>query len=128
MKIIGRENEQVIIKELGFRIKQYRISLNITQNGLADKCGLSSSTVVRIESGEDSKISNYIKIMEGLGLLSNIDVLIPEVQPDFKAMFENRTPRQRVKTSHSNHKSNWVWGEDKREVQQSGISIDRTMA
>lgn len=116
MKIIGRESEQAVIKELGFRIKQYRISLNITQNGLANKCGLSSSTVVRIEGGEDSKISNYIKIMEGLGLLSNIDVLIPEVQPDFKAMFEKKAPRQRVKTSHSNQKSNWIWGEDKKGV------------
>lgn len=113
MRIVGNENEQTIIKELGFRIKQYRIALNITQNGLADKCGLSSSTVVRMENGEDSKISNYIKIMTGLGLLANIDILIPETQQDFKAIYERKAPRKRVKRSHATPKSNWVWGEDK---------------
>lgn len=112
MKITGNESEQDIIKELGFRIKQYRISLNITQNELAGKCGISASTVVRIESGVDSIFSNYIKILNGLGLTQNMDILIPESQPNFKAMFENKAPRQRVKTNRSNQKSNWVWGED----------------
>ena len=51
MKIIGNESEQAIMKELGTRMKQYRISLNITQKEFADKCGISSSTVVRMENG-----------------------------------------------------------------------------
>ena len=51
--------------------------------------------------------------MNGLGLIQNMDILIPEPQPDFKAMFENKAPRQRVKTNGSNPKSNWVWEEDK---------------
>lgn len=113
MKITGSESEQVIMKELGSRIKQYRISLNITQNGLAKKCGVSASTVVRIENGDDSIFSNYIKILNGLGLTQNLDILIPEEQPDFKAMFEKKTPRQRVKASGGVQKSNWVWDEDK---------------
>lgn len=113
MKITGNESEQVVMKELGTRIKQYRISLNITQNGLADKCGISASTVVRIEKGEDSIFSNYLKILNGLGLMQNMDILIPEAQPDFKAMFEKKGPRQRVKSNGANTKSTWVWGEDK---------------
>ena len=113
MKISGRENEQVILLEIGNRIKQYRISLNITQADLAEKCGISSSTLVRIENGIDSKFSNYIKILNELGLLQNIDILIPEKQPDFKALYEQKPARQRVKSSISNSKSNWVWGEDK---------------
>lgn len=113
MKITGNESEQVIIKELGTRIKQYRISLNITQNELADKCGISASTVVRIENGEDSIFSNYIKILSSLGLTQNMDILIPEAQQDFKAMFEKKAPRQRVKANTSKKKSTWVWEEDK---------------
>lgn len=113
MKITGNENEQAILKELGIRMKQYRISLNITQADLADKCGISASTVVRIENGEDSKFSNYIKMLNGLRLTQNIDILIPEVQPDFKALYEQKAPRQRVKSSAANQKSSWVWGEDK---------------
>lgn len=113
MKITGNESEQVVMKELGNRIKQYRISSNITQAELADKCGISASTVVRIENGIDSKISNYIKIFNGLGVTQNMDILIPEAQPDFKALFEQKPPRQRVRMRGNASKSNWVWEEDK---------------
>ncbi len=113
MKIIGNESEQVILKELGMRIKQYRISLNITQADLARKCGTSVSTVVRMENGVDSKLSNYLKIMNALSLIQNIDMLIPELQPDFKALFEQKPPRQRVRQKNIKQKSGWIWGEDK---------------
>ena len=82
MKITEYESEHIILKEIGSRIKQYRISLNITQNDLAVKCDISASTVVRIENGEDSMFSNYIKILTGLGLSQNVDILIPEPQQD----------------------------------------------
>ncbi len=113
MKITGNESEQAVLKELGNRIKQYRISQNITQAELAEKCGISSSTEVRIENGIDAKISNYIKILNGLGLQQNFDVMIPEIQEDFKAIYEKKTLRQRAKSTKSEKNSNWVWEEDK---------------
>lgn len=113
MKIKGNENEQAILKEIGLRIKQYRISLDITQADLADKCGISSSTEVRIENGEDSKFSNYIKILSALNMLENIDLLVPELQPDFKSLFEKKPSRKRVKSKSLKPNSNWVWEEDK---------------
>jgi len=113
MKIAGNENEKIILIELGQRIKQYRISLGITQAELAEKCGISSSTETRIEKGVDSMASNYIKILYGLNILSNLDMLIPEVQLDFKLLYEKKKPRQRVKISKSKPKVKWIWGEDK---------------
>ncbi len=113
MKIIGNESEQTILKELGTRIKQYRISLNMTQAELAEKCGVSSSTAVRLENGADLKISNYLKILGALGLIQNLDILVPEAQEDFKALYEKKPARRRVKQSTAKTKSNWVWGEDK---------------
>ncbi len=103
----------IILAELGQRIKQNRISLNITQVELAEKCGISPSTETRIENGEDSKISNYIKILSGLNMLSNLDILIPEVQPDFKALYEQKTSRKRAKPSNKKATSYWTWDEDK---------------
>ena len=88
-------NEKSILIELGHRIKQNRIALNITQAELAKRCGISLSTETRIESG----IDNYIKILKGLNVLENLDVLIPEIQPDFKSLYEQKTLRQRVKPS-----------------------------
>ena len=113
MKISSNENEKSILAELGQRIRQNRISLNITQAELAQKCGVSPSTETRIENGEDSKMSNYIKILSGLNLLSNMDIMIPEIQPDFKALYEQKASRKRAKPTDKKPTSNWTWDEDK---------------
>ncbi|MCD8048778.1 MAG: helix-turn-helix domain-containing protein [Clostridia bacterium] len=113
MKITGNESEITLLKEIGARIKQHRIALNITQAELAEKCGLSSSTVVRIESGVDAKFSNYIKILRNLGLAQNMDMLIPEKKPSFKELYEQKPQRQRVSAKSADKKSEWVWGEDR---------------
>ena len=113
MKINSTENEKAILIELGQRIKQHRISLDITQAELAEKCGISPSTETRIENGDDSKMSNYIKILFGLNLLDNLDVLIPEFQPNFKSMYEHKKMRKRVKKKSKDIDSQWKWEEDK---------------
>lgn len=102
-----------MLKELGSRIKQHRIALDITQIDLAKKCGISISTETRIENGDDSKMSNYIKIMTALGTIDNINILIPEKQLDYKAIFEERPSRKRASGSRKKQKSVWVWEEDK---------------
>ena len=77
MRISAKENEKAILAELGQRIRQKRIARGITQAELAEKCGISASTETRIESGVDSKMSNYIRILSGLNLVDNLDILIP---------------------------------------------------
>ena len=113
MKITGYESEILILQELGNRIKQHRIALNITQIELAQKCGISISTETRIENGDDSKMSNYIKIMTALGIIDNINILIPEEQPDYKAIFEERPSRKRASGNRKKQKSVWIWEDDK---------------
>lgn len=109
MRITGIESEQEILAELGVRIRQYRIALNITQAELADKCGISSSTEVRIESGLDSRFSNYLKLLNGLGLMQNADLLIPEPRPDHKTLFAQKPARKRVRSNNPGSRSGWVW-------------------
>ncbi len=113
MRITGFESEQEILTELGVRIRQYRIALNITQAELADKCGISSSTEVRIESGLDSRFSNYLKILNGLGLMRNADMLVPEPQPDGETLFEQRPARKRARSNNPMPRSGWIWEDDK---------------
>lgn len=113
MKITGNESELTVIRELGQRIRQRRISLGLTQAELAQRCGVSPSTETRLESGEDTKISNFIKILSGLNVLENVDVLIPETQPDFKALYERRPLKQRARKSKSRCTDVWQWEEDK---------------
>lgn len=114
MKIESGKTEKAILAELGQRIKQNRIAMNISQEGLAEKCRISASTVVRIENGVDSKMSNYIRILSELKMLDNFDVLVPEVKPDFKALYLQKPQRQRASLRKDAPKSDWVWGEDRK--------------
>lgn len=113
MRISNNQNELFILKELGERIRQYRIARDLTQTELANMCGISLSTETRIENGEDTKFSNIIKIMNALNISENLDVLIPEQKPDLKAIFEQKAPRQRASRSNKKDDSLWTWGEDK---------------
>lgn len=115
MKLTGNESEQMILKELGKRVRYHRISMNTTQSELAERCGISLSTEMRIENGEDSKISNYIKIMAALGFADNFELLIPDAQPDYKALFEEKAERKRVSRTRHNVQNIWIWGEDEGE-------------
>ncbi len=113
MKIEAGISESAVLKELGERIKQQRIALNLTQAELAKKCGVSLSTETRIENGEDSKISNIIRVLTALGFVENINLLVPEEQLDYKAIFENKATRKRASTKRKQKAVDWVWEEDK---------------
>lgn len=113
MKISNYNDEKSILAELGSRIQQYRVSLNITQSELAQRCGLSLKTIARTEMGYDTKFSNLIKILNEIGLSENLEILIPEPQPDYKALFEEKTIRKRARPDKKKTDNAWVWGEDK---------------
>lgn len=113
MNISNYKNEEVILMEIGNRIQQYRISLNITQLELAQKCNISLKTVARIEMGYDTKVSNLIKILNEIGIAENLEVLIPEPQPDYKAIFEEKAIRKRARPNKKKSDNVWVWEEDK---------------
>ncbi len=81
--------EKEILIDLGNQIRKKRIEMNLSQNDFAIKCGVSSSTIVRIESGTDARISNLIRVLDGFGALENINLLIPKV-PDRKEMYTVR--------------------------------------
>lgn len=115
MNINRLDSEKAILKEIGNRIKQYRVALNITQLQLSEKTGISVITIMRIENGEDTKWSTIIKILSELKLSENLDILIPEPKPDYKALFEEKPMRKRARPDKKKTNNDWVWGEDKKD-------------
>ena len=87
--------------------------MNITQEELARRCRMSTSTEVRIENGEDTKWSNIVKILCELGLGENFDILIPETELDYKKMYKGTAERKRASKKIKSKEKKWVWGEDK---------------
>lgn len=73
-------SDPAILTKLGARIKDARIRKGITQVELAIAAGVSSLTVANIENGKSVTIIMFLAILRVLGLLENLENLIPEAK------------------------------------------------
>ena len=71
-------SDTAILKKLGMRMKDYRISQGMKQQELAAESGVGVSTIAKIENGQSVTFSLFISVMRTLGLLENLDMLVPE--------------------------------------------------
>jgi transcriptional regulator with XRE-family HTH domain len=70
--------DKAVLKALGRRLAWYRLNRDQTQEGLAMEAGVSLPTVQRIEYGHSTQTSNLIRVLHALGLLEDLDGLVPE--------------------------------------------------
>lgn len=106
-----RKNCEQYIKELGQKIKSYRILNDMSQQDLEDKSGVSKRSISRLEQGESVQVDNLFKIIMALGLGDNIDLLVPEQtkRPSYYLeKSEDRPKRVRKKTV----KKEFKWGDE----------------
>ena len=78
--MVGRRAESQELLLLGERIRSRRIKLCLSQEALAEKAGISTNTVSRIEGGQMSMgIGTFIKLVQAMGADAN-DLLgiVPE--------------------------------------------------
>ncbi len=114
MKISGYESNDVILHELGQRIKDTRIAMNDTQSDLAEKSGVALSTLSRLERGGSVSLENLLNILRALGALQNIELLLQEQTLRPTDIADKKTKRKRASGSGKTPEKNaWVWGEDK---------------
>ena len=59
------------------RLKRRRLNLNISQQELADRAGISRNTVSYIERGEPFGMLTFIQVLRALDALDSIDSLLP---------------------------------------------------
>ena len=74
-------SDMAILSKLGTRLKSYRISRGLKQQELALESGVGISTIAKIENGQPVSFLLLISVMRTLGLLENIDLLVPEQKP-----------------------------------------------
>lgn len=74
-------SEEAALVEFGKRIASHRLNSNWTQAELANKAGVSKSTVEHIEKGQSTQLLNMAKILHALGFLNQFLNIIPELGP-----------------------------------------------
>ncbi len=115
MKLLNNISDEAALRELGNRVAQYRLNLNLTQGALAEEAGVSKRTLHRVERGDSTHVTNLIRILRALGLLGNLESLIPEpaISPiqQVKMQGKNRK-RASSRSEKSKQKKPWSWGDD----------------
>ena len=103
---------QEYLNSISEKIKLYRVAMNMTQQELADKSGVSVRSISRLEQGASIQLDNFIKIMSALNLGENIDILIPDQtkRPSYYLEEKNSAP-QRVRKSNEKE-SSFKWGDE----------------
>ena len=89
--------DTVVLEQIGQRVASARLLCNITQQDLAEEAGVSRSTVRRLEAGESTQLTAFIRVLRVLDLLANLDLLLPapSVSP-LQALKSEGQKRQRA--------------------------------
>ncbi len=106
-----KKGHQEYIRELGQKIKTYRIMKDMSQQDMEDKTGVSKRSISRLEQGESVQVDNLFKILLALNLGENIELLVPDQtnRPSFYLeKSDNKTKRVRKKTE----KNGFKWGDE----------------
>ncbi len=107
--------DRQVLAELGARLARHRLNRNLTQDQLSRQAGMSKRTVVRLESGASSQLTNLIRILRALDLLGNGDALVsaPLASP-IQALKSKARERRRASPASGKPKpgSAWTWGDD----------------
>lgn len=94
----GNQNDSEILRELGARLRAYRLQQNIPVADLARRAGLSKTTLTKVEAGADFRLGTLLALLRALGRLDALDSVLPAplVSP-LNLMREGTTPmRQRA--------------------------------
>lgn len=108
-------SDEGVLAELGERLARHRIDRGLTQARLADLAGVGKRTVERMESGASAQLSSFVRVLRVLGLINNLDLLIPEREPSpMQALEQKRKVRQRAseKSEPKRPDTAWSWGDE----------------
>lgn len=103
-------SDQALSEMIGTFIKQNRLDQNLTQDDVAQRAGISRSTLSLLERGETVTISTLIRVLRVLDVLHVIDSFqVQTMVSPLKLARLERKRRQRARRKDSTEKSTSEW-------------------
>jgi transcriptional regulator with XRE-family HTH domain len=116
MKNIIHMTDTAVLAEIGERLAQHRLGRNLTQAELAHEAGVSKRTVLRLEAGESTQLTNLIRIIRALGLLGNLDAFVPPSASSPVEQLRTQGKKRKRASPRSNQsdsdEKDWTWGDE----------------
>jgi transcriptional regulator with XRE-family HTH domain len=102
---------------LGQSIAQHRLEQNRTQAELAREAGVSKRTIERLEGGESIHTINLVRVLRVLGLLANLNELVPTPVPSPLEALRTKEKRRKRASGRSQQATDtepgsWTWGDN----------------
>ncbi len=120
MRIPDLNTDKAVLEELGSRLRDLRLSRNVSQAALAKEAGMARFTLQRIEDGQPSSMTNFIRLLRSLDLLDELDGLVPESADRPVDQLRRRSKRRRRAGSPRKAESAgpWKWGDEEGETNE----------
>lgn len=117
MPIPRTATDEVVLEELGARLRRLRLERNMSQADLAAEAGISRVTLQRFEEGQSASMTTFVRVVRVLDLLDGIDRWIPERGPSPIEELQRRgRQRKRAGSPREGHSrpgsQPWRWGDE----------------
>ena len=115
MKFQELNHDDAILQEMGRRLVQFRIDLNLTQAELATRAGVGKRTLERLETGETTQTRTLFRIFRELELLEKIEMVLPEptARPSRAIKQAEALPKRVSRKRTDQAKAGpWKWGDE----------------
>jgi transcriptional regulator with XRE-family HTH domain len=109
-------SSSAIIRALGQRLDEIRLSRNISQAELAREAGVSRSTLTRLADGQPVSLDSFVRVMQALQLADHLAALLPDpgVRPVDRVRLHG-TERRRASGRRAPPPATWTWGDEQEE-------------
>jgi len=118
MHISSENTDEAVLAELATRLRRARLERNLSQTELARQAGIGRVTLQRIEDGGSASLTSLIRVLRALGLLEDLDRLVPEPGPSpIEELRRRGRQRQRAGSPRSAERPAshpWRWGDEER--------------
>ncbi|SFN90531.1 Helix-turn-helix [Paenimyroides ummariense] len=111
LSYISSMSDAAILKEIGEFIKVKRIEKNLTQDEVAEKAAISRSTLSLLERGENTALSNLLKVLRVLDTLYVFEQfkVIEQISPIKLAKEDEKKRKRASRNNKENDKDSVGW-------------------
>ena len=76
-KILSSNTDAEILRELGSRLRSYRLQQNLGIADVARQAGLNRNTILNAEAGKNPRLGTVVRLLRVYGRLEAFDAFLP---------------------------------------------------